>query len=224
MEYTYLLLNIVVIIIPLVFSFDKNLLFYKNWRYILPATAVVGAVFIIWDVIFTRMGVWSFNPKYLTGIEIINLPLEEWLFFITIPYACVFVYETLYFYMKRDILEKYASPITVILIIGLLVVAVLSISKLYTTVTFILLAFLLIFHLIVFRSNYLGHFYFSFLIILIPFFVINGVLTSLPVVIYNDMENLGIRLFSIPVEDVFYGMLLLLGNVTIYESLIKLRS
>ncbi|MGN6477917.1 MAG: lycopene cyclase domain-containing protein, partial [Flavipsychrobacter sp.] len=57
---------------------------------------------------------------------------------------------------------------------------------------------------------------------------VNGLLTSLPVVIYNDTENLGVRMYTIPVEDTFYGLFLLLGNITIMEwakhrSLKKLR-
>ena len=57
----------------------------------------------------------------------------------------------------------------------------------------------------------------SYLISLIPFFAVNGLLTSIPVVIYNDAENLGVRLGTIPFEDVFYGMLLMLGNIGIME-------
>ena len=54
---------------------------------------------------------------------------------------------------------------------------------------------------------------------LIPFFIINGILTSLPVVEYHPDHILNIRIFSIPVEDAGYFFLLLLMNTTIYENL-----
>jgi lycopene cyclase domain-containing protein len=70
-------------------------------------------------------------------------------------------------------------------------------------------------------------FFISYLIILVPFLMVNGVLTAIPVVWYNDTENIGVRIFSflpypmqnIPLEDIFYGMLLIMMNVAGYEKL-----
>jgi lycopene cyclase domain-containing protein len=53
---------------------------------------------------------------------------------------------------------------------------------------------------------------------LIPFLIVNGLLTSIPVVLYNNEENLNFRIYSIPFEDVFYGMLLIMMNVIGYEK------
>jgi lycopene cyclase domain-containing protein len=93
----------------------------------------------------------------------------------------------------------------------------------YTSVTFIgLVSYLII--LYNFRHTaFLSRFYFTFLFILIPFFIVNGILTGTglpePIVWYNDTENLGLRMLTIPVEDTFYGMLLILMNVSIFEFL-----
>ena len=57
---------------------------------------------------------------------------------------------------------------------------------------------------------------------LVPFFVVNSVLTGSwseeAIVWYNDKENLGIRWGTIPLEDVGYGLLLMLINLTIYKA------
>jgi lycopene cyclase domain-containing protein len=70
-----------------------------------------------------------------------------------------------------------------------------------------------------FRSFHTAAFLISYLVILIPFLVVNGFLTAIPVVLYNDAESLGFRIYTIPVEDVFYGMLLVMMNIAVYEEL-----
>ena len=45
-------------------SFDKNVHYHKKWKPLLPAIAIVGGVFILWDVFFTVKGVWGFNDHY----------------------------------------------------------------------------------------------------------------------------------------------------------------
>src|SRR5210317_1835287 len=109
MMYTYLLINLFSILIPFIASFDKRLDFYKQWKFLFPAIIITLAFFISWDVLYTYLGVWGFNPKYLTGINLINLPIEEWMFFVAIPYSCVFTYYALNYLIKKDYLGKYAK-------------------------------------------------------------------------------------------------------------------
>jgi len=221
----YLLVNISAVIIPFIFSFHPKLNFYRQWIYFFPACIITAVIFCLWDGIFTHLGVWSFNEKYLSGLKIFNLPVEEVLFFICIPYACVFTYFCLKVLIPGDPLRKAGRVISVILIIVLSVIAALYTEKNYTFYTFTLLALMILFVQFVLRSKWLSFFYFTYLILLIPFFIVNGILTGTgleePVVIYNDTENLGIRLGTIPVEDIFYGMLLILCNVLLYNFLKK---
>jgi len=58
----------------------------------------------------------------------------------------------------------------------------------------------------------------SYLIILLPFMAVNGMLTYLPVVEYNQAEIIGIKIYTIPIEDIFYGMLLVLLNILLFEK------
>lgn len=98
MDYTYLLINIFTVLIPFSFSFHPKINFHKTWYAFFPAVSMTGFLFIIWDIWFTHLGIWSFNPRYLTGIEIATLPLGEILFFFCIPYACVIIYHCMNFF------------------------------------------------------------------------------------------------------------------------------
>ncbi len=225
MKSLYLLINIFSILFPLLWSFDTRVSYYKRWPSLFVALAITAAFFIAWDVWFTDMGVWGFNPQYLLGIRIFNLPLEECLFFFFIPYSCLFIYEVMKYYVPRDVLRRYARAIAIGLAALLLVVGMLHLDKCYTGLTFLLTAAFLLAHVFLIRSDYLGRFFIGYAVSLIPFLIVNGLLTGsfIPgqVVWYDDAENLGIRLFTIPIEDSVYMLLLLLMNTTIYEHLEK---
>ncbi len=217
----YVFINLGAISIPFIAGFDKRLRFQQQWRYLFPAMLLTMVVFIPWDMLKTHLGVWGFNPRYLLGFYIGNLPVEEWLFFIAIPYACLFTYHSLNYLVKRDYFGRYAGVITLLLAVFLLVIGFIYTKRLYTSVTFISTGFFLLLHRFLFRVSYLGRFYLMYLVTLIPFFIVNGLLTGsfIPqeVVYYDDAQNLGIRLGTIPVEDMVYGLLMLLMNVTWFE-------
>jgi lycopene cyclase domain-containing protein len=215
--YTYLILNIGTLLGPLALSFDKKVAFFRSWKSLFPAMFITGAVFLIWDVLFTEAGVWHFNPDYVVGVYFLGLPIEEWMFFFTVPYASVFIYACVRAYFPKWELKKISKPLAWSMIAFALLIGVLNLDKAYTSVTAFLLATW--FSLVMLRGNtsYLGHFFQSWLIDLVPLFIVNGVLTALPVVVYNNTENLSIRLGTVPIEDLFYNMLLLLMNVSLYE-------
>jgi len=221
MHYTYLILILFSISYPLVKSFENKIYYFSKWKYLFPGIIISALFFIIWDIWFTSIGIWRFNPDYILGISIINLPIEEWIFFIAIPFSCVFIYEVTNYFIKKDVLKTYSKFITLILILFSLYISIFYYQKLYTFITFLSFALFLMFHLFVIKSSYLGRFYIAWAFCLIPFLLVNGLLTALPILIYNDSENLGIRIYTIPIEDVFYGMLNILQVLTIYEWLKK---
>ena len=217
----YLIVNIASFIVPFIFSFHPKLRFYKKWAYAWPAIMVTAIPFVIWDMYFTRWGIWGFNPAYLSGYEIVNLPVEEVLFFICIPYACLFTYHCFQILIVKDLFQRYEMVITKVLLAFLVLMGLIYSTRLYTVVTFTALAFLLILVRYVLKAKWLSRFYFAYLVLLVPFTIVNGILTGTglpePVVWYNNAENMGHRILTIPIEDVFYGMLLIMMVVMIYE-------
>ncbi len=221
----YLLLDLASLSIPLAYSFEKRMRFIKWWRSVFLSISITAVLFLIWDVIFTRNGVWGFNEAYLVGIDLINLPLEEWLFFLCIPYACIFThYAFQFFFPKLRLSDVLTRGITLLVLTILIPVIILHTSKAYTFVNYLLLALILVYSLIS-KERQLGVFYITFLIILIPFFIINGILTGTfiqdQVVWYNNAENLGIRMGTIPIEDAGYAFSMIFLSIILIEKFKK---
>jgi lycopene cyclase domain-containing protein len=213
----YLLINFFTILFPVALSFDRRVAFYKSWKYLAPGMFITGLVFLYWDVQFTLKNVWSFNPGYILGITIFQLPLEEVLFFLTVPFACLFIYACLNYYVKWQ-----PGSVLTHLISGLLlglsaVLLVVYPNRLYTLVTFGLLLVVILILQFLLKSPWLGRFYMAYMVSLIPFYIVNGILTAIPIVMYNNHENMGIRAGTIPFEDHFYSLALLLMNTAFFE-------
>lgn len=217
MKTAYLWLNILTLLGPLLLSFDRKVAFMRKWRYFLPAILIPSTIYLIWDVIFTRLGIWKFNPDYVTGKFILNLPWEEYFFFIAIPYACLFIYECLRVYFPGLEYPRVSKLFGWTLVLVCAVALYFYHDRIYTAVTAILLIITLLNHLWVTRGNYLTHAFLAWLIALLPMAVVNGFLTGLPVLIYNDAQNTGIRIGTIPLEDFFYNLLLMIWMIWVFE-------
>ena len=200
--------------------------FIKHWKAVFLSLILVSIVFLIWDAIFTANGVWGFNADYHLNILLFGMPIDEWMFFICIPYASIFIHYSLeYFKPNLLISEKITKFITLFFMVIITPVIFMNTDKAYTFVNYIFLFFVLLMGFF-FGIKQLQRFYISFLIILIPFFIVNGVLTGTgidePVVWYNNAENLGIRLSTIPIEDVGYAFTMIFGNVLLIEKFKKI--
>ena len=223
MNTLYLWLNIGSIAVPLLYSFHPKLQLYKKFHWLLLSLMLTMGVFIPWDVIFTINGVWGFNSDYFLGVEILSLPFEEWLFFMCIPFACVFTHYAVLLYFPNLKLKKVTTKaISISLVLILFVLALVNYDKWYTLVNFSL-AITLTWLVYKYNPQLLQHFLLTFLVMLIPFFIVNGVLTGSwidnQVVWYNDAENLGIRMGTIPIEDSIYAYSMILMNLFLFEYL-----
>jgi lycopene cyclase domain-containing protein len=209
MAYTYSLILFFTVIICFIASFDKRIQFNHHFGAFLKAAIVVAIPFIIWDIWFTAHGVWWFNTNYTLGIAIAGLPLEEILFFIFIPFSCIFTYYTIDKYYKWEVLSAFNNLLVFVSLIILSVVGLLNTNKIYTFITALVTVLTLLYLHFIAKVAWLTKASLVFTILMLGFFPVNGVLTGSfienPIVNYNPNDFLGIRMFTIPIEDAVYG-------------------
>lgn len=217
MKFTYLLINLFIVFFPLIFSFEPKIKYYNKFKQIAVSTIIVCIPFILKDVFFTNLGIWSFNSMFVTGFKIFNLPIEEILFFITVPYSTLFFLEICNYFFREKKLD--ISKFIYLAIIIFTLLGILNFNKIYTgTICFItsLTLILTIKTKTLMSLNYWRYISFS----LLGFLFVNFLLTSLPVVTYNTSFMTNIRITTIPIEDFlyFWNMNTLLAFVYIFQK------
>ncbi|UCH09250.1 MAG: lycopene cyclase domain-containing protein [Fidelibacterota bacterium] len=214
MNATYLLLDLGSLSLPLLFSFHPKIRFARQWRAAFAAIAITAVPFLLWDVWFTRLGAWAFNPRFNLGWDLLGLPLEEILFFVCIPYANLFLYAVLRRYWPARTQRRSVRLLFVLLALGWIIIGLFT-SGIYSIVIGLLGGASIL--LAVAKMKQFETFVRAYLIHLIPFFIVNGLLTALPVVTYSSQAILNVRLGSIPVEDLLYSWILFQLTVMLYE-------
>ena len=209
MALNYITLDFLIIIVPLLLSFKWKFKYYKYYKPLFASIGIVGISYIIWDIIVTFRGDWWFNKEYLIGFEIAGLPIEEILFFIVVPYSCIFIYENFAYFIKEK--EIYYNKYFYYIISILFLISGLIFYYQDYTILSLLSCALFFFVANKFYPNILKSRLFWFYIILsfVAFIIFNYLLTSTIIVFYNPEAIWGIRITTIPLEDFFYNFSML---------------
>lgn len=219
--YTYVLITLLVLLGPLALSFDKKVAFYTYWKPLFISIIPVSAVYITWDVIVTGLGHWSFSSQYSGLVTIFGLPLGEWLFFFVVPYACIFIYEVAraYFPYKKTENDKAVLVISIIVILLGIIFFFVFFNNGYSRLAMIFISFYVAVTLFVAPHLFKEiHTLYFFLLSVVAFLLVNSILTGLPIVLYNSEAIWGVRIFSIPLEDLFYNTSMLGFYLTSYVT------
>ena len=57
------------------------------------AVAPVALAFLVWDAVAVAAGVWTYNPRYVTGLRLpFGVPVEELVFFLVVPVCALLTY------------------------------------------------------------------------------------------------------------------------------------
>jgi lycopene cyclase domain-containing protein len=220
---TYLLINIAIIIFPLILSFLPSYRsFYHHWRQLLGSILLVGFIYILWDILVTSQGHWNFNPAHVLGPKLFHLPIEEWLFFITVPFSCLFLYQALKNHFQGRLLKQNVLFLFSLYAAISLFAAVLLYPLAYTQIVLGFTALTTIFVLIFLPGLFRQLAFWVYSALSLGLFVLfNSLLTAIPVVIYNPEVILNLHLGTIPIEDFFYNWTLLTLYAGVYDMIGK---
>ncbi len=98
----YMAVLLISISLPLLLSLWPPLKFYRNLYALGVSLGATLLVFGGWDVFAVARGHWFFCPEAVRPFRFLGLPLEEILFFIVIPFCCLFTWETLKYLERKS--------------------------------------------------------------------------------------------------------------------------
>lgn len=202
----YTIIPFLVLAGPLALSFDERVNFIQYWPAVLAAVVLIGGLYILWDVLVVQAGHWSFNDQHVGVRRWFHLPPGEWLFFLTVPYACLFIYEVVrsYFgpgqsdpawtWLQAALVMPFALGAWIWRRQGYTMLALGSVAAFWALSVWLAPG-------LVANSDFWGFTGLS----LVAFVVVNGTYTALPTISYNPKAIWGPKAGTIPLEDFFYN-------------------
>jgi lycopene cyclase domain-containing protein len=209
-EFVYYIFNIAVFLPVLMLSVFGKVKIHNKKANFARAYAFVSIPFVLWDIWAAMEGHWYFSNTYITQFRVAGLPVEEILFFLTVPFAMTYVWYVMGYYVSQTP-KMYVRYIKRALMVAGLLCIFLSAynwSLAYTRWAF-LAAGITCFMLVRARSLHTKQFVIFQGVLLLLFIFFNSYLTALPVILYGQQSYLNFRVGTIPLEDFFFNFALI---------------
>jgi len=211
MRAEYLLFNVIVFSAPL-FAW----IFYPvkpRVDRVSMVIAILGAAlpFFLFDLLVTGY-FWTFNSSYTLGLNLVKVPVEELLFFLTVGFACLFTYAHLKTYFDKQTLTLPLNWFSIMLVI----VSVYLVHKQWWYSLVVIAPLLLLV-----RTKLIKEvaFLYQMAFVLLATLIFNWYLTARPIVLYNSVVRSGVQIGPIPLEDFFFGVCYISLVVYFYEHI-----
>lgn len=202
---TYYFLNLIIFVPVLLLSFFTNVKPHRHIKGLLAGYLFVSLPFLIYDYWAVDRGLWAFNEAYVTGPYLWGMPLEEILFFITVPFAMIYVW---------GVVKKFIGDIGIPAIFPLIAMGAVAAGSIWALIfywdnaytrTVAIAALIMILVAVGSRIAYTLRFWTFQLVLLGLFLIFNSILTTLPIVTYNPDAIIGFKFGDIPIEDFLFN-------------------
>ncbi|WP_316823267.1 lycopene cyclase domain-containing protein [Pedobacter gandavensis] len=215
MNFTYLLLALGMLLIPVLLLFVKKTNFNQTIKFAIPAVLITGVVCAVFATLLVIFGAWVFNPAYLSGQALWLIPIEEPIFYMTSCLAGIAIYESLNAFFKNNALDKFSLSFSNLMLGICIAMLFFAHMKWYSTLSFGALFVLIFFIEYLNKLRFSYRFYRAFLVSLLLFYIAYGLISVLPVIVYKD--TLDLKIGAIPFESHFYFMVMFLLSVYLFE-------
>jgi lycopene cyclase domain-containing protein len=204
-ELTYLIFNLIVFIPVLVLSLTTDVKPHRHWRALLGAYLLVSVPFIVWDIWAVQAGHWGFSDTYITASRFFDLPIEEILFFFSIPFAMMYVWGVI----KKFVTDRPVVTIWPVLFLSLTAGGAIWMLTQYwdngytrsAAIATLIAVIITACTRLVFTRRF-----WTFQFVLLGIFILaNSFLTALPIITYGSSSIIGTRIATIPIEDFFFN-------------------
>ena len=222
MKSEYLIFNALVALGPVV-----ALLFVPKIRKpaVIPtliALAFPALGFVLWDIAVTGI-FWTFNSAFTLGPRIGGVPLEEVLFFFTVPFGCLVLWAN--WARVHDTKNEHTLVPAVLLLLSVpITIWSVWVGWYYTgIVSAVFVVVVIIDYVCKIRLWWRSAFHSFSLVVILLTFVFNLYLTARPVVLYNAAMKSNLTILTIPAEDFVYGLVLISCVIILYELIERFK-
>lgn len=194
--------------------------YWRRWRGLVAGFATVSGAFILWDIWAAAHGHWQFSSQYTLGLRVAGLPIEEGLFFVTVPGACMVVWELLGRTKRARQVVIHSGTLRsgfVVLSALCLLGGMMSGDSAYTRAALLAAGIAAVCLACQVRLAVMRQWWLFQVASFTLFLVCNMVLTGLPIVLYSLDHFSGLRIGTIPIEDFAYNFALLNLFLLVYE-------
>lgn len=221
MKNLFLCLDIFLFLAPCTFCLDSKAFKLKKLNNSVVPAVIAGIIFSAIGVILNIFGIWKFNPEFIVGIYYRDVPLEFFLFCFGFSFLGINIYQYLNARFPKNDLQQFSLTLSNLLLGLCIAFGFFGHNHWYTIVVFVLLFVLLLYVEYVNKIRFMYRFYRAYLVCLLPFYICFGIMSSLPILIYDSRETLGINIIDIPMESHFYVMAMLLLGIYLLEFFAK---
>jgi isorenieratene synthase len=181
----------------------------------LLAVALAIVPFVLWDRAVAQHH-WWFDPRYTLGVDMLGLPIEEWGFFLAVPFACVFTWGV--FFSRERLPRRLRFAPWIALSLAGSGAATFAHGPGYAGLVLVALGGFVFLDHIAGTALLAERRFWAFAgVVLLLTLVFDGYLTARPVVHYADEHILGFRVLTIPVEDFGYALALVGTSTALFE-------